>query len=72
MVSIKRRSTRLTNALSKKVENHAAALALALHFMHYTFARKHQTLKMSPAMAAGITTKLWSIADIVALTDDSN
>lgn len=65
-----RRFTRLTNAFSKKVENHAAALAL--HFMHYNFARKHQTLKMSPAMAAGITTKLWSIAHIVALLDYSN
>lgn len=65
-----RRFTRLTNAFSKKVENHAAALAL--HFMYYNFARKHQTLKMSPAMAAGITTKLWSIADIVALLDNSN
>jgi IS1 family transposase len=65
-----RRFTRLTNAFSKKVENHAAALAL--HFMFYNFACKHQTLKMSPAMAAGITTKLWSIADIVALIDNSN
>ena len=65
-----RRFTRLTNGFSKKVENHAAALAL--HFMYYNFARKHQTLKMSPAMAAGITTKLWSIADIVALIDISN
>jgi IS1 family transposase len=65
-----RRFTRLTNAFSKKVENHAAALAL--HFMYYNFARKHQTLKMSPAMAAGITNKLWSIADIVALIDISN
>jgi hypothetical protein len=40
--------------------------------MYYNFARKHQTLKMSPAMAAGITNKLWTIADIVALIDNSN
>jgi len=66
----KRRFTRLTNGFSKKVENHAAALAL--HFMYYNFGRKHQTLKMSPAMAAGITNKLWTIADIVALIDNSN
>jgi hypothetical protein len=65
-----RRFTRLTNAFSTKVENRAAALAL--HFVVYNFARKHQTLKMSPAMAAGITDKLWSIADIVALIDNSN
>ncbi len=60
-----RRFTRLTNGFSKKVANHASAIAL--HFRYYNFGRKHQTLKMSPAMASGITTKLWSIADIVAL-----
>jgi hypothetical protein len=65
-----RRFTRLTSGFSKKVKNHAAAIAL--HFMHYNFARKHQTLKMSPAMAAGVTNKLWSIADIVSLLDNPN
>jgi IS1 family transposase len=62
-----RRFTRLTNAFSKKVENHAAAVAL--HFMHYNFCRIHQTLRVTPAMAAGVTTKLWSVEDIVDLLD---
>src|SRR5216110_1119008 len=57
-----RRFTRLTNAFSKKVENHA--LSVALHYMHYNFVRIHKTLKITPAMAAGVTTKLWEIADI--------
>lgn len=65
-----RRFTRLTNAFSKKVENHAAAIAL--HFMYYNFARKHQTLKMTPAMAAGVTNKQWTVDDIVALLEESN
>ena len=65
-----RRFTRLTNGFSKKIENHAAAIALFL--MYYNFARVHQTLRMSPAMAAGVTGKLWSIADIVALLEKSN
>ncbi len=60
-----RRFTRLTNAFSKKIENHCAAIAL--HFMHYNFARVHQTLKTTPAMAAGVADKVWTIADIVAL-----
>ncbi|MCC6547013.1 DDE-type integrase/transposase/recombinase [Candidatus Sumerlaeota bacterium] len=62
-----RRFTRLTNAFSKKVANHAAAIAL--HFMYYNFARVHQTLRVSPAMAAGVADKLWDVADIVALLD---
>ncbi len=62
-----RRFTRLTNALSKKVENHAAAVAL--HFMWYNFGRKHPTLKTTPAMAAGIADHIWSVAEIVALAD---
>lgn len=62
-----RRFTRLTNAFSKKVENHEAAVAL--HFMHYNFVRIHQTLRCSPAMAAGITKTLWSIDDLVRLLD---
>lgn len=62
-----RRFTRLTNAFSKKVENHE--YAVALHFMYYNFARVHQTLRVSPAMAAGITDRLWSVEDIVALVE---
>lgn len=62
-----RRFTRLTNAFSKKLENHCHALAL--YFMFYNFARIHKTLKVSPAMAAGVTDKLWSMEDIVALID---
>jgi hypothetical protein len=60
-----RRFTRLTNAFSKKVSNHEAAVAL--HFMHYNFCRVHQTLKKTPAMAAGIADHIWSIAEIVTL-----
>ena len=60
-----RRFTRLTNAFSKKVENHAAAVAL--HFIHYNFARIHKTLRITPAMAAGISDHVWSYEDIAAL-----
>jgi IS1 family transposase len=60
-----RRFTRLTNAFSKKVENHAHAVAL--HFMNYNFARVHQTLRVTPAMAAGVTDHVWEIGEIVAL-----
>jgi IS1 family transposase len=62
-----RRFTRLTNAFSKKVENHAAAIAL--HTMYYNFVRIHQTLKVTPAMAAGVTTKLWEVSDIVEVLE---
>ena len=62
-----RRFTRLTNAFSKKVENHA--YAVALHFMYYNFVRVHQTLKVTPAMQAGLTDHLWDIADLVAIVD---
>jgi len=62
-----RRFTRLTNAFSKKIEKHA--LSVALHYMHYNFARIHSTLRVSPAMAAGVTGTLWSIADIVTMID---
>src|SRR6476660_5818735 len=62
-----RRFTRLTNAFSKKLENHVAALAL--YFMYYNFVRIHQTLRCSPAMAAGVTGKLWSVYGIVALVE---
>lgn len=62
-----RRFTRLTNAFSKKIENHAHAVAL--HVMFYNFVRIHKTLKVTPAMAAGVTDRLWSMEDIVALID---
>jgi len=62
-----RRFTRLTNAFSKKVEN--LRHAVALHFMHYNFARVHQTLRVTPAMEAGVSDHAWSIAEIVALLD---
>ena len=62
-----RRFTRLTNAFSKKVENHAHAVAL--HFMHYNFVRIHKTLRVTPAMAAGVTGRLWEMADIVDLIE---
>ena len=55
--------TRLTNAFSKEVANHAHAMAL--HFFYYNLVRVHQTIKVSPAMAAGITSRLWEIGDIV-------
>ncbi len=62
-----RRFTRLTNAHSKKLENHA--YAVALHVTFYNFVRPHQTLRMSPAMAAGVSGRLWDMSDIVALID---
>lgn len=63
-----RRFTRLTNAFSKKLDNHIHALAL--YFAFYNFVRIHKTLRMSPAMAAGITDRLWSLEDIVAKIDE--
>ena len=60
-----RRFTRLTNAFSKKLANHGHAIAL--HFMHYNFCRVHQTLRVTPAMEAGIADHVWTIAEIVAL-----
>lgn len=62
-----RRFTRLTNAFSKKVENHAHAVAL--HFMHYNFCRIHQTLRVTPAMQAGLADHVWELEEIVALID---
>jgi IS1 family transposase len=62
-----RRFTRLTNAFSKKVENHA--YAVALHMMYYNFVRIHQSLRVTPAMAAGVSDRLWEIGDIVALVE---
>ena len=58
-----RRFTRLTNAFSKKIENLKAAVAL--HFAHYNFVRIHSTLKMTPAMAVGVTKELWSVRDLI-------
>jgi IS1 family transposase len=60
-----RRFTRLTNGFSKKVENHA--YALALFYMHYNFCRIHQTLRVTPAMEAGITDHVWSREEVAAL-----
>jgi IS1 family transposase len=60
-----RRFTRLTNAHSKKVENHMHAISL--HFMFYNFARIHSTLRVTPAMAAGVTDHVWSLEEIAAL-----
>jgi hypothetical protein len=57
-----RRFTRLTNAFSKKLDNHIHALAL--YFVFYNFCRIHKTLKVTPAMAAGVTDRLWSLEDI--------
>lgn len=65
-----RRFTRLTNAFSKKLENHEHALAI--YFMYYNFVRIHTTLKETPAMAAGVTGKLFEMVDLVKITDDYN
>jgi hypothetical protein len=60
-----RRFTRLTNAFSKKIEN--MKHAVALNFMYFNFCRVHQTLRIAPAMAAGLTDHVWEIAELVAL-----
>ncbi len=62
-----RRYTRLTNAFSKRIDNHCHALAL--YFVWYKFVRIHKTPRVTPAMAAGVTDKLWEMKDIVALID---
>jgi hypothetical protein len=62
-----RRFTRLTNAFSKKIENHEASVAL--HFVYYNFCRIHQTLRVTPAMAAGVTDRLWDVEDLTKLLD---
>lgn len=62
-----RRFTRLTNAFSKKVENHAHSIAI--HTMHYNFVRIHQTLRCTPAMAAGVSATLWELADMVKVLE---
>lgn len=63
-----RRFTRLTNAFSKKVENHAHAIAL--HFMYYNFGRIHKTLRVTPAMEAKIADHVWSLEEIAALVPE--
>ncbi len=60
-----RRFTRLTNAFSKKIENHAAAVAI--HFMHCNFASIHKSLRITPAMAAGISDHVWDLEEIADL-----
>jgi hypothetical protein len=65
-----RRMTRLTNAFSKKIENHAHAIAL--HFMHYNFCRIHQTLRSTPAMKAGVADHVWTIEEMVGLLRQYN
>jgi len=62
-----RRMTRLTNAFSKKAANHTHMMAI--YFMHYNFVRIHQTLKITPAMASGVTSKLWEMSDMVAVLE---
>jgi hypothetical protein len=62
-----RRFTRLTNAFSKKVENHAHVVAL--HYFYYNFIRKHQTLKTTPAVIAGIATRAYTILDLVKMVE---
>jgi hypothetical protein len=56
---------RLTNAFSKKLENHIAAISL--HFMHYNFCRIHKTLRVTPAMEAGVTDHVWGIDELIEL-----
>ena len=63
-----RRFTRLTNAFSKKVENHAHSVAI--HTMHYNFVRIHQTLRCAPAMAAGVSATLWDLSDMVKVLEE--
>jgi hypothetical protein len=65
-----RRFTRLTNAFSEKVQN--LGYAVALHLMDYNFCRVHQTLRVTPAMGAGITDHIWSIKEIVASLDSNH
>jgi hypothetical protein len=64
-----RRYTRLTNAFSKKIENHSAAVALG--YFAYNFIKIHRALRCTPAMAAGVTDRLWEVSDLVALLEAS-
>ncbi len=63
-----RRFTRLTNAFCKKAENHT--FAVAMYFMHSGCVRTDQTLRCTPAVAAGVTTKLWELSDLVKVLED--
>jgi IS1 family transposase len=63
-----RRFTRLTNAFSKKLENHAHSVAL--HYLHYNFCRIHKSLKVTPAMAAGVSDRVWDVRDIVTMIEN--
>jgi len=65
-----RRFTRLTNGFSKKAEN--LAWAVALHYMHYNFCRIHRALRVTPAMAAGISGHVWNISEITDLLEVTN
>jgi hypothetical protein len=60
--------TRLTNAFSKKAKNHTRMMAI--YFMHYNFVRIHQTLKVTPAMAPSVISKLWEMSDMVKVLED--
>lgn len=62
-----RRFTRLTNGFSKKIENHMHAVSL--HFMYYNFCRVHSTVKSTPAVTAGLTNRVWTLEDIIDMTD---
>lgn len=62
-----RRFTRLTNGFSKKIENHVNAISL--HFAYYNFVRIHKTLRVTPAMAAGVTDRLWDMADLITIIE---
>lgn len=62
-----RRYTRLTNAFSRRLENHDAAVAL--YYFSYNLVKIHRSLRMSPAMAAGVTDRLWEVSDLVALLE---
>lgn len=62
-----RRFTRLTNAVSKRIDNHIHALSL--YFVFYNFVRLHKTLRVTPAMEAGLSDRLWTMDDVVALID---
>lgn len=64
-----KRFARRTNGFSKKIENHVRAVAL--HFMHYNFVRIHNTIRVTPAMEAGVTNRLWSLEDLLKLTGGS-
>jgi hypothetical protein len=65
-----RRFTRLTNAFSKKVEN--LGWAVSLHFMHYNFCRVHQTLRVTPAMEAGVSDHVWTIKELVEILNSDS